>query len=106
MPAPAVLARGLEIKANAETVLTVDSGIQIKKNDQPMTGFDLIDPENQEKILQVRRRWDNDYPLWKAFPVSPGKYEVMVYLKGMDEPLPVGEVAVRKGQLMEFDTGT
>jgi hypothetical protein len=105
MPAPAVLARGLEIKANSETVLTVDSGIQIKKNDQPMTGFDLIDPENREKILQVRRRWDNDYPLWKAFPVSPGKYEVMVYLKGMDEPLPVGEVAVRKGQLMEFDTG-
>ena len=105
MPAPAILARGLEIKANAETVLTIDCGIQLKKNDQPMTGFDLIDSANKEKVLQVRRRWDNDYPLWKAFPVSPGKYEVMVYLKGMDEPLPVGEVTIEKGQLLEFDTG-
>ena len=39
---------------------------------------------------------DNDYPLWKAFPVSPGKYEVMVYLKGMDEPLPVGKSLLEK----------
>ena len=105
MPAPAILARGLEIKANAETVLTIDCGIQFKINDQPVTGFDLIDSANKEKVLQVRRRWDNDYPLWKAFPVSPGKYEVMVYLKGMDEPLPVGEVTIEKGQLLEFDTG-
>ena len=105
MPEPAILARGMEIKANSETVLTIDSGIQIKKNDQPMTGFDLIDSENRDKILQVRRRWDNDYPLWKAFPVSPGKYEVMVYLKGMDEPLPVGDVTIEKGLLLEFDTG-
>jgi len=105
MPGPAILARDLEIKANAETVLTIDSGLQIKKNEQPMTGFDLIDSANQEKVLQVRRRWDNDYPLWKAFPVSPGKYEVVVYIKGMDEPLPVGEVSIEKGRLLEFDTG-
>lgn len=105
MPGPAILARGLEIKANEETLLTIDSGIQIKKHDQPMTGFDLIDSESQQKVLQVRRRWDNDYPLWKAHPLSPGNYEVMVHLKGMDEPLPVGEVTIEKGQLVEFDTG-
>ena len=105
MPGPAILARGLEIKANEETLLTIDSGIQIKKHDQPMTGFDLIDSESRQKVLQVRRRWDNDYPLWKAHPLSPGNYEVMVHLKGMDEPLPVGEVTIEKGQLVEFDTG-
>ena len=105
MPGPAILARGIKIREHAETLLTIDSGIQIKKHDQPMTGFDLIDAENQAKVLQVRRRWDNTYPLWKAHPVSPGNYEVTVYLKGMDEPLPVGEVTIEKGRLVEFDTG-
>lgn len=105
MPTAAILAKGLNIKANAETVLTIDSGIQLKKNDQKITGFDLINSANQEKVLQVRRRWDNDYPLWKAFPVSPSKYEVLVYLKGMDEPLSVGEADIEKGRLIEFDTG-
>ena len=105
MPAAAIFKKEIAIKANAETVLTVDSGIQIKQNDQKMTGFDVVDPAKQEKVLQVRRRWDNTYPLWEAFPISPGTYEVAVYLKGMDEPLPVGEVTIENGQLMEFDTG-
>jgi hypothetical protein len=105
MPGAAVFKRDIEIKANTETVLTVDSGIQIKKNDQDMEGFDLTNNATQEKVLQVRRRWDNDYPLWKAFPVSPGTYEVNVYLKGMDEALPVGEITIEKGQLVEFDAG-
>ena len=55
MPGPAILARGLEIKANEETLLTIDSGIQIKKHDQPMTGFDLIDSESQQKVLDAQR---------------------------------------------------
>lgn len=105
MPAAAILARGLDIKADAETVLTVDSGIRIKQNDQNMTGFDLLDSGSNEKVLQVRRRWDNAYPLWETFPVLPGDYAVEVYIKGMDEPLPVGAVSIEKGQLVEFDTG-
>ncbi len=105
MPAPAIFQQEIAVVANAEAVLTIDSGLQIKKHEQQMTGFDVVNSATQEKVLQVRRRWDNTYPLWETFPVAPGTYEVNVYLKGMDEPLPVGEVTVEKGQIVAFDTG-
>ncbi len=105
MPAPAIFKSGISIQANAETVLQIDSGIQFKENEAGMAGFELIDSKTGNAVLQVRRRWDNDYPLWKAFALSPGTYAVNVYLKGMDEPLPVGEASIEAGQLVEFDAG-
>lgn len=105
-PEPVIAAEHITINENQETVLTLDSGIKLKKHDQAMTGYDLIADGATAPVLQVRRRWDNDYPLWAAFAVSPGTYSIMVYLKGMDEPLPVAEgVVIEKGQLLEFDTG-
>ena len=106
MAAPAIAATGIEINANAESVLTLESGIKIMKHDQKMTGFDLIDNATGKPALQIKRRWDNDYPLWYAFAVPPGNYSLNVYLKGMDEALPVADnVVIEKGELMEFDTG-
>jgi len=69
-----------------------------------MTGFDIIGMD-EETVLQVRRRWDNTYPIWETFPLTPGTYAAVVYLKEMDEPLPVGEIEIRKGEIVEFDTG-
>jgi hypothetical protein len=103
-PKLAVLASALEIQPRAETVLTLDSGLQIKKHEEPMTGFDVISLDD-EIVLQVRRRWDNTYPLWETFPLLPGSYTLLVYLKGMGEPLPVGEFEIKNGEIMEFDTG-
>ncbi len=106
MPAPAIAATGIEIRANIETVLTLDSGIKIKRHEQNMTGFDLIDNTTNKPVLQIKRRWDNDYPIWYPFVVPPGNYSLNVYLKGMDEPLPVADnVIIEKGELLEFNTG-
>ncbi len=106
MEAPVVAATGIIIKAKAETVLTLDSGIKIKKHEQNMTGFDLIDNVSGKPTLQVKRRWDNDYPIWYAFAVPPGSYSLNVYLKGMDEPLPVADdIVIKNGELLEFDSG-
>lgn len=69
-----------------------------------MTGFDVITLDD-EIVLQVRRRWDNTYPLWETFPLLPGSYALLVHLKGMDETLPVGEFEIKNGEIMEFDTG-
>ena len=106
MPTPTLAATGIEINANTESVLTLDSGIKIIKHEQKMTGFDLIDNATGKPALQIKRRWDNDYPLWYAFAVPPGNYSLNVYLKGMDEALPVADnVVINKGELLEFDTG-
>lgn len=105
MPEPSVLAQGVQVATDQETVLTVDSGLKIQETDQGMTGFDILDSLTSQKILQIRRRWDNTYPLWETFPLVPGKYSIQVYLKGMEEALPVGEIEVEQGQLIEFDTG-
>lgn len=106
LPEPVVVARDLTITPGKETLLTMDSGIQIVKNEQSMTGYDLISESSGKPVLQVRRRWDNDYPLWKAFAVPPDTYTLRVYIKGMDDALPVAEgVIIGKGTLLEFDTG-
>ncbi len=106
MPETAVVSKNIVITAGEETVLTMDSGIKIKKHEQSMSGFDLISETSEDTVLQVRRRWDNDYPLWETFPVPPDTYTILVYLKGMDEPLPIAEgISIKKGQIIELDTG-
>lgn len=106
MKFPAIAATGIKVTTNAESVLTLDSGVKIKKHKQKMTGFVLFDNATKSPTLQVKRRWDNDYPLWHAFPIPPGNYSLSVYLKGMDEPLPVADnIVIKKGELLEYDTG-
>lgn len=104
--APVVAAPEIHIQAGQETILTLDSGIRLKKNEQSMDGFDLVPSTQDTPILQVRRRSDNDYPLWASFPIPPGTYTIWAHIKDMGEPLPVGEgVTIDQGQLLEFDTG-
>ncbi len=106
MAAPVVAAKEIKIAAGREAVLTLDSGIKIKKHDQDMTGFDLIDNATGKPAIQVKRRFDNNYPIWYPFAISPGNYSLFVYLKGMNEPLPVADsIDISSGELLEFDTG-
>jgi len=97
--------KGIQIEAGKETVVTLDSGIQLKPKPEIVSW--QLTPSGQEKyILKVNRRWDNDWPLWKAFPVTPGIYDLAVFTKGMDEPLPAGEgIEIKKGEVVLFDPG-
>lgn len=98
--------RGIEVKKGRETVVTLDSGISIKKSSAGVVGWDVVPAGSKEPVLEVRRRWDNDYPLWASFPLSPGSYDILVHMKGMKEPLLAGEaVEVKKGETVVFDTG-
>lgn len=97
--------RGIEIEEGKETVVTLDSGIQLTPNPE-IVSWQLSPQGQEEHVLKVKRRWDNDWPLWKAFPVTPGQYDLAVFLKGMDEPLPVGEgLEIKKGEVLLFDPG-
>ena len=97
--------RGIRIEPGKETVVTLDSGIQLKPNPQ-IVSWQLTPAGEETCVLKVTRRWDNDWPLWKAFPVTPGQYDLAVFLKGMDEPLPVGEgIEIKKGEVLLFDPG-
>ena len=104
-PEPTVVANNVKVSPGQVAAATVDSGIALKKA-PGVTGWNL-NPSGQDKpVLQVRRRSDNDYPLWKAFAVPPGTYDLYVLQKGMTEPLPVGEgIAVEKGKTVLFDAG-
>ncbi|MBU1277331.1 MAG: VWA domain-containing protein [Proteobacteria bacterium] len=104
-PEPTVVAKDLKVTAGQTATATLDSGIALKKA-PGVTGWNL-NPSGQDKpLLQVRRRFDNDFPLWKSFAVPPGAYDIYVLQKGMTEPLPVGEgVVVQKGKTVVFDAG-
>jgi len=103
---PCIVAKGLTVKPGKETVATLDSGIALKKTQASVQGWDVMSSGTSEPVLEVRRRWDNDYPLWESFPLPPGTYDITVHLKGMKEPLLAGEgVEIKKGETVVFDSG-
>jgi len=106
-PQQTLLAGGISVPAGQESILTLDSGIQLAKPaGQAVTGWNLKSAGGGAPILAVQRRWDNEYPLWERFMVPPGNYSLEVLIKGMKEPLLVSEeVEIAAGQLLEFDTG-
>lgn len=106
-PDPTVIAKDIRIETGKETVITIDSGIILNKpagEDLNVQGWNLVPTGSDTPLLQVRRRWDNDYPLWKPFAVPAGTYDLYLLLKGMDEPLPSGEgLSISRGDLLSFD---
>ena len=108
-PAPTAIAHDITIETGKESIVTIDSGIGLQKptgKDVNVQGWNLAPAGSGTPALQVRRRWDNNYPLWKVFAVPAGTYDLSVLLKGMDEPLPVGEgLSISNGDLLMFDTG-
>lgn len=107
VPTPLIVARSITVSPAMEPVVSLDSGIRIKEVEgQNITGWDLVRTDDQITILEVRRRWDNEFPLWRNFVVPSGTYDLNVHIKGMEVPLPAGEgLQIGGGQLLEFDTG-
>ncbi len=108
-PEETIIADNIQVKAGEQNVITLDSGIILVQPSDALgsvSGWNLIPAGNEKPILQVRRRWDNQEPLWRPFAVPEGTYDLLLILKGMDEPLPVGEgIVISAGELAEFDSG-
>ncbi|NCC52668.1 MAG: VWA domain-containing protein [Spartobacteria bacterium] len=104
---PTVMAENLEVAAGALAYVTLDTGIElIQPPETSVTGWSLIPAGAKEPIIQVTRRHDNQEPLWRRFMTPPGVYDLYVTVRGMDEPLPVGEgIEIKKGETLRFDTG-
>ena len=104
---PTTVATGLAVAAGQETVLTLDSGIQVARPaGTRVRGWDLVPAGGGEPWLAVRRGTDNDEPLWRPFIARPGTYDLILKVYDMDEDLPVGEgLEIRPGQTVRFDAG-
>jgi len=106
-PQAAVVASGIAVSAEQEAVVTLDAGIRlVPAEDRGVQGWDLVPAGGTEPVVVVRRGWDNQEPLWRTFAVPAGSYDLDVWLKGMDDPLRLGEgLTIAAGDLLEFDTG-
>jgi hypothetical protein len=102
---PMPLAR-LEVTSGKVATLNLDTGIVIKPTESGISGWDVVPSGADEPLLKVRRRWDNDFPLWWQFHLPAGTYDIWIAFGEDDEPLPVGEgIEIRQGELLEFDSG-
>lgn len=104
---PVVVARDLDVTAGKEAYITLDSGFQLEEpSGSSITAWDLIPTGRDKPLIAVTRRWDNSFPLYRTYIVPPGTYDLMVTIKGMNEPLPVGEgLEIRQGETLRFNSG-
>jgi len=104
---PMLFTAPVQIEEAHTTYVTIDSGFKIIKPSQgdDVQRWELVEGNGGKSVLGVERRWDNQYPLWESFAVSPGRYSVRFFLKGMPEPLDAGELEIKKGELVEFESG-
>ncbi|MBC2716990.1 MAG: VWA domain-containing protein [Desulfobacteraceae bacterium] len=104
---PVVLAKNIQIQKGLETVVTIDSGISIKEPaDSELVSWELVPQGSDAPAIKINRASNGSYPLWKTYAVMPGTYNLLGYIEGMDEPLPLGEgLTISNGDLIEFDTG-
>lgn len=106
-PGRVTVARDMEIVSGKETVLTLDSGFAVKKpGSSEIVGWDLLPAGGSMPFLSIRRKSDNDEPLWRRFMVPPGNYDLNLIIKGMDQPLEIGQdISITPGSIVVFDTG-
>lgn len=106
-PGSVLLAEGIDVAAGELAVVELDTAIKLKApGSVKVTGWNLVPSGGQGDYARIRRRWDNDWPIFKSILVMPGTYDVMVLVDGMTDPLPAGKgVRIEKGQSLEFDTG-
>ncbi len=115
---PTTVATDVAVRPGKSAVATIDTGIRLKKASSSLTGWDLVpnsapreaaegegQADSLPPTLQVRRRSDTIGPVYFGYAVPPGHYTLMIYIQGMDEPLPIAEdLEIKKGQLVVFDT--
>lgn len=104
---PIALSATITIPESGEQVVTIDSGIKLKKaQDSSITGWELQTIGGEKTVMKIVQASNGSYPLWEPYAVRPGSYQLSVLLEGMDEPLLVtDEITISKGELLEFDTG-
>lgn len=116
----ATVARSVTVEPGKDTVVTLDSAIQVKQADG-LIGWELV-PTNSQTADSREDGEDAVKPaaalsvvvgkhgqkswLWKPYIVTPGTYDILVHIDGMDEPLLAGEsVEISEGDLLRFDAG-
>jgi len=104
---PVMLAENIKIRPGKDTVVTIDAGISVKEPaDSTMVSWELVPEGKDTPAMKINRASNGSYPLWKTYAVMPGTYQLLGYIEGMDEPLPLGEgITISNGDLVEFDTG-
>jgi len=104
---PVALSDTLTIPESGEQVVTIDSGLKLKKAQDPsVTGWELQTIGGEKTVMKIVRASNGDYPLWAPYAIMPGSYQLNILLEGMDEPLLVSDnLTIAKGELLEFDTG-
>jgi Mg-chelatase subunit ChlD len=108
-PTPVVLSSGVDIEAGQVRTVTLETGFRLKEApDAGLKAWRLVPAEEGEGSagLHIKTASNGDYPLWETYAVLPGTYHLEGYIKGMKEPLPLGEgISISAGDLVTFDAG-
>jgi len=117
---PSTVAANVVVEPGTDTVVTLDSGIQLKEA-EGVVGWELIPVESRtanptedgkagttvRPILRFPTGGSgNNDRLWLPYIVPAGTYNLNVFIEGMKESLPVGEgIVIQTGRLVQFDSG-
>lgn len=104
---PVILQRGVIVKPGAVSKAVIDTGIQLQKSaSSDVTAWALARPGSSVPVMKIQQASNGDYPLWLPYAIASGTYDVLLYMKGMSEPLVVKKrLVIPRGSLIKLSTG-
>ncbi len=107
MKKPMTIASNIIVEDGKTTTVNIVTGFKIKKpKNATIDRWQLIPKGKEKALLDIKRPWDNDFPLWAVYSVPAGKYDLVVTVKGMGEPMTMAEdLEIKEGEIVNFDTG-
>ena len=117
---PTTVAANVVVEPGTDTVVTLDSGIQLKEA-EGVVCWELIPADSRRAnhtedgkagiTVRPTLRFPsggsgNNDRLWLPYIIPAGTYNLNVFIEGMKDSLPVGEgVVIQTGRLVQFNSG-
>lgn len=106
-PTPLTLIPNLEVAPGAATVVDVNTGFRLKPvPNTTLSGWSLYRAGTEQPVLQANllEAGSRNYPLFETFPITPGRYDLRLYLKAPDRTVLAGEnIWIEQGKIVEFE---
>ena len=98
------VAKGIELGKGEVAAIDIDTGFVIKEASKNVYGYKLVKVGETKPAVEAYKDNYMNVLFNGKYIVEPGTYDLYLFVKGIEEPLPVATgLEIKKGDVVEFD---